>query len=460
MAEKQDHIYENISNKYNYFEKQRSRSWGEFYRKESSPRYQFNEINRSRKFITLHDRSRNIKVRLPVNGGLSMVDYSRGRGWQSFIRVEKRCESDECISRRNVEKAALVNFGPFGTLDNVEYGYHCGDGRGGADLILDDVDAACKFHDDIGGGQRPRPVNTNGPSLKEFCSRQFQFVSRLKRLTGRIQGEELRAQKAILAQFPPSILGACHVGSTRGVGVAAEAANTTRIYGTKAYNAGEKTYNTSKKHATKGYNTAKKYGTQGYNATKKTATKGYDTTKKYASKGYDATKKTATKGYNTTKKYASKGYEATKHTANKAYETLSKPFSKNKSGKTMWRVDIDSCHSDLSNTGTKNKITVEFWSGNKFVGSRTKHKGISDRCNSSDEKFTYKTNKKITSVVVKTNGTDAFFIDELYLYKNSKKKKKHGSDNGRGWCLSKDKNDAKSWMNNTKKCKSQITFKY
>lgn len=106
-----------------------------------------------------------------------------------------------------------------------------------------------------------------------------------------------------------------------------------------------------------------------------------------------------------------------------------------------YKVEIDHCHSDLDYEGTSGQITVEFWSGNKMVESRIKN-GIADNCPTDDNIFIVNTLESITHVVVKTNSGDAFYIDQLRLYKNGSLNANHGADNGQGWCLSTDANDA------------------
>ena len=106
-----------------------------------------------------------------------------------------------------------------------------------------------------------------------------------------------------------------------------------------------------------------------------------------------------------------------------------------------YKVEIDHCHSDLDYEGTSGQITLEFWSGNKMVESRIKN-GIADNCPTDDNIFIVNTLESITHVVVKTNSGDAFYIDQLRLYKNGSLNANHGADNGQGWCISTDANDA------------------
>jgi cytolysin (calcineurin-like family phosphatase) len=127
-----------------------------------------------------------------------------------------------------------------------------------------------------------------------------------------------------------------------------------------------------------------------------------------------------------------------------------------------WKADFDVCHSDLDNEGTNNTITVEFWSGNDRVSSKSK-RGVSSNCLSGDESFSISSSKNITHILVKTNGDDGFYIDELRLYKDDLLKQHHGRDNGGGWCVSTDPGDAQgSWKGkcagNT--CRSTVRFNF
>ncbi len=135
-------------------------------------------------------------------------------------------------------------------------------------------------------------------------------------------------------------------------------------------------------------------------------------------------------------------------------------------GKTTYeyRVEIDACHSDLSNTETGNRITVQFWSGSDRVASIYKD-GVSNTCKiwEGNATFTYETPRNITHVVVKTNGSDGFYIDELYLYKGGDLKQHHGRDDGSGWCLSTDPSDGSGdWSGKVAggTCKERYQFNY
>lgn len=129
---------------------------------------------------------------------------------------------------------------------------------------------------------------------------------------------------------------------------------------------------------------------------------------------------------------------------------------------TEYRVEIDNCHSDIENEGTGGVISVEFWSNSKKIVTKTRN-GIGVNCLTADAVFSATLSQNITHIIIKTNTGDAFFIDELRLFKNGKLDKHYGSDDGQGWCLSTEANDAfTAWkgkvVNNV--CRSSWQFDY
>lgn len=126
-----------------------------------------------------------------------------------------------------------------------------------------------------------------------------------------------------------------------------------------------------------------------------------------------------------------------------------------------YRVEIDNCHSDLDNEGTGGRITVAFFSGSERVKGIYRD-NIGENCITSDASFTVKTNKNITHITVSTNSGDAFYIDEIRLFRNGSLRQHHGRDNGSGWCLSTDPNDANgSWKSRIANgCPSSQRFNY
>ena len=129
-----------------------------------------------------------------------------------------------------------------------------------------------------------------------------------------------------------------------------------------------------------------------------------------------------------------------------------------------YEVEIDACHSDLYHTETSNRITVQFWSGDRRIASRYQD-GVAAGCKvwETHTTISLETREDITHVIIKTNGDDGFFIDKVRLYKGGKMKKQHGAENGNGWCLSTDAGDSTgSWKGKVagNTCKPQYRFTY
>lgn len=279
--------------------------------------------------------------------------------------VTEVCPKKDCYASAKLIKGGVKKLGPINIINDVKYGFYCGNGRNSTKEPLDDVDRACQFHDGIDGGKMPY-TNGNGVTAAQSCSRQLRFVDKLTKINrSRLTNGASRTRNMLLAQFPT-------LGQIRTL--------------CDSISVGEGTVD---------------------------------------------------------------GVE----------DALISVGILNTSAN-EWGVDIDSCHSDMNHTGTKNGITVEFWASNNMVGTRYKN-GVSDNCYSDDASYSFKTKEKITHIIVRTNGNDGFFIDELYLYKGGTLKKRHGRDNGRGWCLSTDPKDGKgAWKSKVSSCLRQKQFNY
>lgn len=124
-------------------------------------------------------------------------------------------------------------------------------------------------------------------------------------------------------------------------------------------------------------------------------------------------------------------------------------------------IEIDCNHSKLDKTSTKDILAVEFYDGTKLVASHMSY----GKCTSTkDAEFkglfgTAGERDAVDSVQIKTNGTDALFIDELKFGS-----KGFGQDNGKGWCLSKNKSDGtgkwKNYVDQSFGCHSCLKFVY
>ncbi len=111
-----------------------------------------------------------------------------------------------------------------------------------------------------------------------------------------------------------------------------------------------------------------------------------------------------------------------------------------------YKVEIDFHHPQLKFTGTKSTISIIFIDaeGNNVHSDQSVTvMSLRKRMKT----FSYSTNTNIQAVVLKTNGTDAFFIDRILITKNGQIIQEHGDEGGRGWCLSKDDKDSNGdWM--------------
>lgn len=137
-----------------------------------------------------------------------------------------------------------------------------------------------------------------------------------------------------------------------------------------------------------------------------------------------------------------------------------------------YQVEIDCHHGSVSNADTKDQITVRFMRGNKVEGSVTRNGVNACGAFDSDEKFRFqKDNVFIDRIEIITNGSNAFFIDEIDIYgpraiggstsalSEFKGLKTFGKDGGRGWCLSTDPNDANgAWKDYVSNCESMKTY--
>ena len=115
-----------------------------------------------------------------------------------------------------------------------------------------------------------------------------------------------------------------------------------------------------------------------------------------------------------------------------------------------YAVGID-CQTDgIDNEGTTSTITATFYdkTGKQVgIGAVT---GISDGITGCmrirDVEIEAKTTGEVETVKVSTNGSDAFMIDRIHLYREGEKIQSYGANNDRGWCLSTDPKDGTgSW---------------
>ena len=104
-------------------------------------------------------------------------------------------------------------------------------------------------------------------------------------------------------------------------------------------------------------------------------------------------------------------------------------------------IQIDYQHNSLKYTDTKSAITIRYFDHLGNVLGKETASGIYP-ISSKMKTFNFSTNKNITFVSIETDGEDAFFIDRVIILKNSKKIQEHGSNDGKGWCMSTQKSDS------------------
>lgn len=130
---------------------------------------------------------------------------------------------------------------------------------------------------------------------------------------------------------------------------------------------------------------------------------------------------------------------------------------------TNYEVDIDFCHSSLANTDTTDTLSVEFWGADGLAGTQTVQG--SGSCSvfgaavSPGLHVKWDTYLDVSSVKITTNGSNAFFIDQVHLYRNGTKIVWDGRTDGGGWCLSQDPNDYQGgWQAVVASCSASYTF--
>lgn len=134
-----------------------------------------------------------------------------------------------------------------------------------------------------------------------------------------------------------------------------------------------------------------------------------------------------------------------------------------------YRIYLDYCHSNLDDTDTVNTVTAEFWSDRSGLLGEQSVRGLS-ACSplgavvSIEQPFVLRGASDLVDYIkVKIDGGDAVFIDEISLSKGTENRILHeGRDNGNGWCLSTDANDATgTWAGVSAggSCRSEWSFR-
>ncbi|MDH3529843.1 MAG: hypothetical protein OEQ28_09780 [Acidobacteriota bacterium] len=126
---------------------------------------------------------------------------------------------------------------------------------------------------------------------------------------------------------------------------------------------------------------------------------------------------------------------------------------------TTYRVTVDCNHSRIRNTFTGNRITVTFMDATSDVIESVSKDGIRN-CAPGDAAFSITTDREVGYIDFRTNGNDAYYIDQWRLFKDGVLIHREERDNGMGWCLSTDPRDASgTWQAYTNGlCRTWIKF--
>jgi hypothetical protein len=129
---------------------------------------------------------------------------------------------------------------------------------------------------------------------------------------------------------------------------------------------------------------------------------------------------------------------------------------------TKYQVQIDFCHPTLQATETAANITVEFWTTEGYVDKKIVAGTASD-CGTFSKgvlNFYQTTGYNINQIQIKTDGQDAFFIDQVKVWKGTEQVLWEGRDGGNGWCLSTDRTAGSDWASNLAfDCVTTLIFK-
>lgn len=126
-----------------------------------------------------------------------------------------------------------------------------------------------------------------------------------------------------------------------------------------------------------------------------------------------------------------------------------------------YAFDIDCDGTGLSNEGTGDTITaVMFDASGREIGRGSHSKDTNTLIGTCrDIEFEAITLGKATSYELRTDGTDAAFLDQIFVSEDGEQISVEGISNDRGWCLSRDADDGKkNWAAHTSSCRSAIPF--
>ena len=107
-----------------------------------------------------------------------------------------------------------------------------------------------------------------------------------------------------------------------------------------------------------------------------------------------------------------------------------------------YRVEIDYHHPNLEHTDTKSEMTILYINAFGQTIYQETVAGIFP-ISTNRKTFTYRSSEPVQMVAFRIGGNDAFFIDQVHIFKNNQVVQQHGAEGGNGWCLSTDQGDGK-----------------
>jgi hypothetical protein len=110
-------------------------------------------------------------------------------------------------------------------------------------------------------------------------------------------------------------------------------------------------------------------------------------------------------------------------------------------------VAIDCATDGIDNEGTGSTITATFYDRNwTQLGQASRNDISNSACVFSNPTFERTLNAEAEYVKISTDGSDAFMIDRILMYREGVETAVFGANNDRGWCLSTDEDDGRgSW---------------
>ena len=112
-----------------------------------------------------------------------------------------------------------------------------------------------------------------------------------------------------------------------------------------------------------------------------------------------------------------------------------------------YSVQLDYQHNSIKHTDTKSNITLSYFNQTGDLLHKETVKGVYP-ISKTMKTFRFSSEADIFYISIETNGEDAFFIDKVIIKKDNQIIQEHGTDGGKGWCMSTDPGDSRGiWAN-------------